>query len=132
MSYDKPNRQKYAFFYDAGNTANETFSIKGPKGKAGRLWDYGIEGVVEAFTADASLAIGTAADPDAYGEELAFGVAAVDTVESIRTLYTEHDSGFTTQMVNREIPADTLVQMTIVDDASTGQATFFCIIDWQD
>lgn len=132
MSYDSPNRQKYAFYYDAGNTANESFSIKGPKGKAGRLWDYGIEGVVEAFTADASLAIGTAADPDAYGEELAFGVAAVDTVESIRTLYTENDSGFTTQMVNREIPADTLVQMTIVDDASTGQATFFCIIDWQD
>lgn len=132
MSYDKPNRQKYAFFYDAGNTANEEFVIKGPKGKAGRLWDYGIEGVVEAFTADASLAIGTSSDPDAYGEELSIGVLAVNTPKTVRTLYSEQDSGFDTQMVNREIPADTAVYMTIVDDAATGQGTWFCIIDWQD
>ena len=134
MSYDRPNRQKYAFFYDAGNTANETFTVKGPKGKSGRLYDYGIEGVTEAFTQDASLAIGTAADPDHFGEELAFGVVAVDTVESLRTLYDPiaDKTSFDALLVQPDIPADTLVQMSIVDDAATGIATFFCIIDWAD
>ena len=132
MSYDHPNRIKYAFQYDAGNTANEEFVIKGPKGKAGRLWDYGVEGVTEAFTADASIAVGTSSDPDAYGDELSIGVLAVNTPKTVRTLYSEQDAGFATQMVNREIPKDTAVYLTIVDDASTGIGTWFAIIDWQD
>lgn len=132
MSYENPNRIKYAFHYDAGNTANEELVIRGPKGKAGRLWDYGIEGVTEAFTADASIAIGTASDPDAYGEELSIGVLAVNTPKSVRTEYAEHDPGFATQMVDRNIPKDTAVYLTIVDDAATGIGTWFCIIDWQD
>ncbi len=134
MSYDKPNRQKYAFYFDAGNNGNETWSIKGPKGKAGRLHDWGVEGVVEAFTADAQLSVGTAADPDAFGEELAFGVVAVDTMESVRTLYSEQDSGFTALIgaSGLDIPADTLVQLTLTDDAAAGMGTFFMIIDWQD
>lgn len=132
MSYDNPNRQKYSFRFDAGNNGNETFTVKGPKGKGGRLIDYGVEGVTEAFTQDASLAIGTAADPDAFGEELAFGVVAVDTVKSVRTLYdpNKDKAAYEALIVDPTIPADTLVQMTIVDDASTGIGDFFCIIDW--
>lgn len=133
MSYSNPNRQKYEWWFDAGNNGNETWSFRGPKGKSGRLIDYGIEGVTEALTAAAELSVGTAADPDAYGEEYAFGVVAVDTVESIRSLYRPGiDAGFATYMVNPEIPADTLVQVSLTDDTSAGMGLFFCIIDWAD
>jgi hypothetical protein len=131
--YDNPNRIKYAFFYDAGNTANETWSFTGPKGKAGRLYDYGVEGITEVFTTGASLAIGTAADPDHFGEELSFAAAAVDTDVKLRDLDPIADkAAFDALLVIPEIPAGTLVQMTLVDDAATGIGVFFCVIDWDD
>lgn len=134
MSYDKPNRIKYAFNFDAGNAGNETFTVKGPKGKAGRLWDYGVEGVYEAFVADCTLSIGTAADPDAYGDELAFGGLALEGVSSVRSLYDEvaDATSFDALMVAREIPANTYVQLTIVDDSTTGMGSFFVVIDWDE
>lgn len=132
MSYDRPNRMKYSFHFDAGNNGDEEFVIIGPKGKAGRLWDYGVEGVTEAFTADCTIAIGTSSDPDAYGDEFAMGALAVNTPKTIRTTYAEHDTGFTTYMLDRELPADTAVYMTIVDDSTSGIGDFFLIVDWQD
>lgn len=132
MSYDKPNRIKYGFYFDAGNNGNEEFVIKGPKGKSGRLWDYGVEGVIEAFTADCTLAVGTSSDPDAYGEEFAMGALAVNTPKTIRTTYAETDAGFSTYMVAREIPKDTAVYLTVVDDSTSGMGTFFAVIDWDD
>jgi hypothetical protein len=132
MSYDNPNRIKYDFYFDAGNNGNETFTIRGPKGKNGRLWDYGVEGVTEAFTADCTLAIGTGSDPDAYGEELAMGALALDTPKSVRIDNAEGSSGFNALMVQPDIPKDTAVVMTIVDDAAAGIGTFFCVVDWQD
>lgn len=132
MSYDRPNRIKYAFHFDAGNNGNEEFVIKGPKGKAGRLWDYGVEGVTEAFTADCTIAIGTASDPDAYGNEFPMADLAVNTPKSIRTEYTENDSGFATYMLAQDLPKDTAVYMTIVDDSTSGIGTFFVVIDWAD
>lgn len=134
MSYDNPNRIKYAFAFDAGNNGNETFTIKGPKGKKGRLWDYGVEGVTEAFTADCTIAIGDGSDADEFGEELALGALAVDTPLSVRTQYDEiaDATNFDALMVDRTIPADTSVTMTIVDDASAGIGVFFMIIDWDD
>ncbi len=132
MSYDNPNRIKYSFNFDAGNQGNEVFVVQGPKGKAGRLWDYGVEGVTQAFAAECTLAIGTSDDPDAYGEELAMGALAVDKVKSIRTLYDEagDKASFDALIVNPHIPANTEVYMTIVDDTTSGIANFFCIIDW--
>ena len=130
--YDNPNRIKYGFFFDAGNNGNETFTITGPKGKAGVLYDYGVEGVTEAFTADAMISVGTAADPDHFGEEIAIGVLAVDTPKHLRGLYDPiaDKTSFDALLVIKDIPADTLVQLTITDDASAGIGTFFCIIDW--
>lgn len=134
MSYDNPNRQKYAFHFDAGNNGDETFTVKGPKGKKGRLYDYGVEGVTEAFTADAQISVGTAADPDAYGEEIAVGVLAVDTVKSLRTLYDPiaDQTSFDALLVEPELPKDTAVVLKVVDDAAAGIGTFFMIIDWAD
>lgn len=55
-------------------------------------------------------------------------------MESVRTLYSEQDSGFTALIgaSGLDIPADTLVQLTLTDDAAAGMGTFFMIIDWQD
>lgn len=134
MSYDKPNRIKYAFNFDAGNNGNEEFVITGPKGKAGRLWDYGVEGVTEVFVAECTVAVGTSTDPDAYGEELALGALAVNTPMHVRGEYDEiaDKTDFDALMVERDIPADTAVYLTVVDDTTTGIGTFFAIIDWDD
>lgn len=133
MSYDKPNRITYRITFDAGNNGNESWAFTGPKGKTGRLHDYGIEGVTEVFTTGASIAIGTAADPDAYGDELALTSLAADYgTYSIRKLYHEQDAGFSTYMLNRDLPADTVFVMTCVDDAATGIGTLFVTVDWQD
>lgn len=132
MSYDNPKRQTYAFKFDAGNNGNEEFVIKGPKGKSGRLWDYGVYGVTEAFTADCTIAIGTASDPNAYGLELPMDALAANGVKSVRTTYRETDAGFSTYMVNRTLPKDTAVYLTVVDDSTSGIGEFFVTIDWDD
>jgi hypothetical protein len=138
MSYDKPNRIKYSFGnFDFGGAADETFSIKGPKGKAGRLWDYGVEGTIEVFnggTITPKISVGTTSDPDAYGDELVLHALADNDATSIRTLYHEQDSGFATYMLNRELPADTEIYCTciVATGSPTGQGTPFVIIDWQD
>lgn len=138
MSYDKPNRQKYAVTFDAGNNGNEAWYFKGPKGKKGRLVDYGVEAITEAFTTGASLAIGTASDADAYGDEFPLTAAAGATLDvgthSVRSLYDEiaDATNFNTYMVARDLPADTAFVMTCVDDAASGIATFFVIVDWAD
>lgn len=133
MSYDRPNRIKYQVTFDAGNNGNESWAYTGPKGKKGYLYDYGIEGVTEAFTSGASIAIGTASDADAYGNELDLGALAIDYgTFSVRTQYAEHADGFTSLMLDRNLPADTKFVMTVVDDASAGIGTFFVIVDWAD
>lgn len=133
--YDNPNRIKYQVTYDAGNTANESWAFTGPKGKKGRLYDYGVEGVTEVFTTGASLAIGTASDADAYGEELSLASVAADVgTYSVRALYDEvaDATSFDALMVQRDLPANTKFVMTLVDDAATGIGNFFVIIDWAD
>jgi len=134
MSYDKPNRQKYAFQYDAGNNGNEAWYVKGPKGKAGRLIDYGVEGITEAFTADAQISVGTASDVDAYGNEIAVAAQAIDTVLSLRTLYNPiaDAAAFNALLLEPVLPKDTYVVLNLVDDSTTGIGTFFMIIDWAD
>jgi hypothetical protein len=138
MSYDKPNRMKYSFgVFDFGGAADDAFAVKGPKGKAGRLWDYGVEGTVEVFnggTITPKIAVGTAADPDAYGDELVLHGLADQSATSIRALYHEQAAGFAAAMLNRELPADTavVVTCTVATGSPTGQGVPFVIIDWQD
>lgn len=130
--YDDPDRVKYAFMFDAGNNGDESWAIKGPKGKKGRLIDYGVEGITEAFTSNAQISVGTAADPDAYGEEIAVAAQAIDTVLSLRTLYDpgKDKTSYDALVVQPILPADTLAFLKVVDDSATGIGTFFAIIDW--
>ncbi|MGH6791584.1 MAG: hypothetical protein ACRECF_02460 [Methyloceanibacter sp.] len=125
---------KYSFRFDAGNNGNETFTIFGPKGKKGRLVNYGVEAITEAFVAECTIAVGTAADPDAYGDEIALGAQAVDTVESLRTLYdpVADKAAFDALLVQPHLPADTAVVMTVVDDTTSGIGEFFMEIVWDD
>lgn len=138
MSYDRPNRIKYSRFFDFGGSGGITeYSIKGPKGKAGRLYDYGVEMTEEVFnggTITPKIAVGTTSDPDAYGDELDLNGLALKDAKSVRILYREDEAGFDTYMVDPTIPADTEVYMTLTEatGSPTGQGTAFVIIDWDD
>ena len=142
MAYDKPNRIKYSFGnFDFGGAADETFSIFGPKGKAGRLWDYGVEGSIEIFngnTVTPKIAVGTTGDPDAYGDELDLNALADNHAKSVRSTYLEAEAGFRTLMDvtanGREIAAneEVVVTCTGATGSPTGQAVPYAIIDWMD
>lgn len=133
MSYDKPNRQKYQVTVDFGGQNGDAFHFLGPKGKAGRLVDYGVEGVTEVVDAAATLAIGTASDPDHYGDEFSL-ITAVDTPKTVRSSYDPiaDKTAFDLLMLIPELPKDTNVVMTLTQATTTGIGTIFMIIDWAD
>lgn len=134
MAYDdKPTR--YTHFYDWGSAVDETISIKGPKGKAGFLWDYGVYGVIEVFnggTVTPKIAIGTTSDADAYGEEFDLDGVADNDGKSVRQTYRPDESTWDSYMVDRTIPADTEIYMTFTGatGSPTGQGTGFVDIIW--
>lgn len=141
MAYDNPDRRTYTFGnFDFGAAANETFSIQGPKGKAGRLIDYGVQGVIEVFAGGTStpiVAVGTPSDADAYGDEFDLGALADNSGKSVRTTYpTAYPTGttITTYILNQgKIPADQEVVLTCTGATGagiTGQAVPFVTIDW--
>lgn len=134
MSYDKPNRIAYHFpSLDWGNSVSENFGINGPKGKKGRLYDYGVIGATEAFTsASITIAIGTAANPDAYGEEFTLNGCADAASRTVRSTYDEiaDATAFNALMVDRNLPADTTIQVTMTGAAAAGIGTPFVVIDW--
>lgn len=138
MAYDNcPTRYSFGTF-DFGGGADETFTVLGPKGKKGRLIDYGVYGPTEAFAAGTNkpmMAVGTAADQDHYGEEFDFGALALDTMKSIRTTYLPTDAGYATYILSYgELPADTGVKVTCVAGTGsglTGMAIPFVDIIWE-
>ena len=136
MSYDG-QITRYTFSQiDFGAGSNTLRHIIGPKGKKGQLYDYGCFGVTEAFAGDTSrpqMAIGTVSDADHYGEEFDFGTLAVaGGGKSIRTTYAQTDTGFDTNMLIRELPADTVIMVTCVAAVGTptGIADAFVDIVW--
>jgi len=137
MSYDHPNRVKHTFnLFDFGGAADDFLRIPMLKGKAARLWDYGVEGCVEAIsgvTVTAKVAIGTTGDPDAYGEELDLNGLADNGAKSVRSTYKEEVAGFAALMVGREIAADSDPVMTLTGTTGspTGQAVPFVIMEYQ-
>jgi hypothetical protein len=138
MAYENPNRIKYAFgTFDFGGGAPATYAIAGPKGKNGVLWDYGVEGVTEAFggTTPASISVGKSGSTAAFGAAMSLGDVLISTAKSVRTLYTPVEAGFAMLITDKNVPAGTtvLVTCTVASGGTpAGQGVPFVIIDWQD
>lgn len=138
MSYDNPNRMVYLFPTHDFGAGSGNVNIIGPKGKRGVLIDYGVQNTTEAFTDDttgALVAVGTAADPDAFGEEFDMVELANDTGKTVRSTYLDDEIYVDAVIVDRFIPADTIVRMTLTaptggTPAGIGQP--FMVIDWAD
>ena len=139
MSYDNPiYLEKHSFgLFDFGAAADEVFAIKGPKGKAGYLHNYGVEGTTEVFagsTVTPKIAVGVTGNPDAHGEELDLNTVAADSAKSVRSLYDENADKtlFDALMVNRVIPADTTIFVTCTGatGSPTGIGVPFVVIAW--
>ena len=138
MAYDDKAPTRYEFANtDFGAGADVAFNILGPKGKAGRLYDYGVQNSTEAFTATTTgpmISVGSTSDADAYGDDFPLNALADNHAKTVRQTYLESEAGFATYMVSPEIPADTEVVLTCVGgvDSPTGQAAPFVDIIWQD
>ncbi len=143
MSYENPaNRKTYVFAEADFGTGGKIDSIIGPKGKPGRLIDYGILSVNEDFTGVTtapSISIGDSVDPDKYGEE--FDLTTVTITEGARTVKSQFretgddKASFDALMVDRDLPADTLVEVrSVVGTGGTpaGKASPYVVIDWVD
>lgn len=127
MSYSNPNRLLIPFLH-ANWAGGETFSWIGPKGKACRLWDYGVYGVTTGITTTATIAIGDGSDADAYGEEFAT-VVADNHAKSVRQTY-RLESEIDDYILNGGlIPADQEVVLTITAGGA-GAGTAFMILDY--
>jgi hypothetical protein len=138
MSYDNPaHRATYTRFFDFGGSSGVVkFHILGPKGKAGRIYDYGVVGVEEVFnggTITPKISVGTDSDADYYGDEIVLhGVAVASGGKSLRNTYREDEAGFDTTLLIPQVAADAVVCMHFVEatGSPTGQATAFVTIDW--
>ena len=141
MSYENPDRRTYVFqeFDFGGSAGTRTEKIVGPKGKKGRLIDYGVQSVQETFagTTPASIAIGiNGGNVDEFGEELSLGTAVTTAAGgyTVRSLYDPiaDATNFDALMVDPNIPADTVVAVTCVEAITgpAGKASAYVVIDW--
>ena len=140
MSYDKPYRTRHVFDLLAASTdatVTTQYAIMAPRGKSGRPYDYGIEGVTTTLSSGASVAIGTTADVDAYGEE--FDISAADSAKSLRGTYWPLSASTAESVLADFIVGEsTAVQgstgkvwVTVVG-SSAGAGTVFVEMEWND
>lgn len=139
MSYSNPNRQTYSFGTRDTDAGDEVFAVLGPKGKAGRVYDYGIMHVTEAFTATTLpcyVSVGTVADADAYAEEIGMGTAAIDSGGvSMRNSLTQDQITAREAALSPNIPADTIFALHVTEATGgtpAGIGIPFMVIDWDD
>ncbi len=148
--YSQPNRIKYVFDTDISGLSTggagviAEYAVRGPKGKIGVLYDYGFEGVTTVVSSHAAdIAVGTTADPDAYGNEFAFTNLAAEDAASVRNSYrpkgtvlagTAASTDISDFIFDGYIPANQKVLITVqaASTDATGIGTAFAIIDWAD
>lgn len=137
MSYEQPNRHTYMFSStDYGGASDTTYSIIGPQGKEGILWDYGVQGATEIFngsTITPKVAVGTTADPDAYGEEIDLDAVALDDGLTARSANGLDQVALDLVIVDKYLARDTeiVVTCTAATGSPTGIADTIVVIDWQ-
>lgn len=117
MSYSHPNRRHYPF------PAVDVASIKGPKGKRGRLIDIHVSSTT-LFTAG-SVKIGTGTDDDAFAS---FSFGALADTDSASGLDGVTDTDW---LIDPDIPADTQVEVTYANGGA-GAGPVTVVIDWDD
>jgi hypothetical protein len=137
-------RMHYMFGMLDFGTAGEIFSVIGPKGRKGKLVDYGVHSPVETFTATtlpAYVSVGSAADADLYAEELSMGTLADQAGgKSARTTATDPTTLYENGNVYMleaaySLPADTAICLHCTAPTGgtpAGMAYPFMIIDWED
>lgn len=137
MSYDA---RKYIKTARPGVTLTGavTLTAVGPKGKKGRLIDYGIEDI-STTTAGASttpvVEVGLTGTLAAYGTAFDVGALTAPAAKSVRSSYKESDATFATLMAQPDLPADTPILLTLVPASGGGAAGVgspFMIIAWDD
>lgn len=136
MSYDNPNRIAYLWATQDAGAGAVTKNIVGPKGKTGRVWDYGFLNVTEAFTADtlpSYVSVGLSGNADAYGEELSMATTAAGGGLTVRS---SMESGAARDaMFPATIPAGTTVLITATAPTGgtpAGIGDLYVVIDWAD
>lgn len=130
MSYSNPDRRFYSFpAVNFGSGSAQ--SIKGPRGKAGRLIAIhaSCTTLFTAVTTPGRIEVGTAADTDANALFVLGTLAATDAVAS--------DDGVTDTdaIINADIAPNTQVEVTFVAPTGgtpAGVATVSVVIDWAD
>jgi hypothetical protein len=133
MAYDnKPTR--YSFPFPALAT-DQKYGFRGPKGKAGLLYDYGVTGISTALagsTTAPKVQVGITATPAAYGTAFDLTTLAVNKGRSVRSTYTPDQAAFDALMINRVIPADTDVEIGLLAGVGTpgGVGNVFCEVIW--
>lgn len=134
-------RIPYWFGQHDFGAGSEIFWVMGPKGKRGKLVDYGIQHVTETFTNTTTpgyVSVGSASDADAYGEEIDLGTTAADVGGvSARTLARGDGLNIEDYILDAGLgmPADTKVGLHCTAPTGgtpAGIAHVFMIIDWED
>ena len=131
MSYSATDRRLIAFTVHTFS-GSETYSWIGPKGKACKLYDYGVYGVTTVFSGGPTCSIGSPADADAYGDDFAFGALADNHAMSVRQTYGQYD---TTNLAlyllaaGQAIAADSEIVYSAIAGGG-GVATPFMILDY--
>jgi len=137
MSYDRAKPIRYDI-KQATLTSNATRTFIGPKGKKGRLLDYGIDGISTSTggaTNGPKVSVGTTGSAAAYGAAFDVGTLTAPSAKTVASTYHPSEAGYSTYMVNQVLPADTLVQLSIVAAAGSGNAGVgdaFMLIAWDD
>jgi hypothetical protein len=142
MAYEHPNRHLYMFPAKDFTGAAAVYAVRGPKGKTGRLIDYGVQNTSVAFVDGSSthpqVQVGNASTANAYGAVLTVLPGLNDGASVLTTAGVEEDeTGFpvrTTYITLAELPADTPIRITTVQatgGSPAGTAQPFMIIDWQ-
>jgi hypothetical protein len=132
--------KRYTFAGVAVNASDITRTITGPKNKAGRLWDYGVQSVTTTFagaTSTPHMKVGKSGTLAAYGVEYDFStLATTGGSKSPRTdLLPEAATWRSAAFVDADIPANTIVFCTMVaatGGGAAGVADFFAEIIWAD
>lgn len=138
MSYENSKYYRYGMDQITMTSTDKVRTIIGPKGKQGRLIDYGIDGISTSTggaTNGPKVSVGTVSSAAAYGAAFDVGTLTAPSAKTVASTYRPSDTGWATYMVNQWLPADTLVQLTCVAAAGSGAAGVgnpFMIIQWQD